>query len=286
MPVINTDAVLWYNVGQFGQLGYGVPNPSDDPGSLNPAILDLVHLTGRNLFHIMHHQDTDLRTPPSINTIRRVHKLYIRLGQILQSRAVPSGENDLETQHVQPAGEVFKVFPVPFFKVRNVFLKRWAEWIMIMLAEAMQHTENRKTMEISTNFAGQVGQYMTRVYTNLATELFGKTREEVRAPGFILSEAELISYNPSAFFTSTEMIDTVPHLGHVFTEDRLSVISDGIPVTSLPELQPWPTNLTSYYNANKSFRDANVDGVAISDPTTSGAPNAGGGPVIPPAPGP
>jgi hypothetical protein len=286
MPVVNTDAVLWYNVGQFGQLGYGVPNPSDDPGSLNPAIMDFVNLAGRNLFHVMHHEDADLRTPPSINTIRRIHKLYVRLGQILQSRAVPPGENNMESTHVQPAGEVFKVYPVPYFKVRSPFLKRWAELIMIMMSEAMQHTENRKSMEISTAFAGQVGQYMTRVYRNMATELFGKTRAEVQADGFILTEVELLAYDPSQFFTSTEMIDTVPHLGHVFTEDRLSVVSEGIPVTSLPDLQPWPTNLTSYYNANKAFRDANVDNAngdtSASSPAGSGTPAV----VIPPPPGP
>lgn len=286
MPVINTDAALWYNVGQFGQLGYAVPNPSDDAGSLNPGIVDLVNLAGRNLFHIMHHEDVDLRTPPSINTIRRVHKLYVRLGQILQSRAVPPGENNMETQHVQPAGEVFKVYPVPYFKVRSQFMKRWAEWIMIMMAEAMQHTENRKSIEISTNFAGQIGQYMVRVYRNLATELFGKTREEVQEEGFLLTEEELAAYDPSKFFTSTEMIDTVPHLGHVFTEDRLSVISEGIPVTSLPQLQPWPTNLTSYYQATKQTNDANVHGIDVDSPVDTEHPDAGGGPVIPPAPDP
>lgn len=287
MPVINTDAVLWYNVGQFGQIGYGVPNPSDDPGSLNPAILDFVHVAGRNLFHIMHHEDADLRTPPSINTLRRIHKLYVRLGQLLEAAAVPSGENNMETQHVQPAGEVFRVFPVPFFKVRNPYLKQWAQWIMIMMSEAMQHTENRKTIEISTRFAGQVGQYMTRVYREMAVKCFGKTRAEVQVQGFVLTEVELSAYDPSIWHTSTEMIDTVPHLGHVFTEDRLSVISDGVPVTSLPELTPWPTNLTSYYNASKSFRDANQDDANIEgDATASGAPSAGGGPVIPPPPGP
>jgi hypothetical protein len=286
MPVINTDAVLWYNVGQFGQLGYGVPNPSDDPGSLNPGILDLVRLAGRNLFYIMHHEDVDLTIPPSINTVRRLHKLYVRLAQILASRSVPPGELNMETKHVQPAGEIFLVYPIPFFKVRNAFLKRWAELIMMMIAEAMQHTENRKSMEISTAFAGQIGQYMHRVYMSMAAELFGKTREAVHAEGFILTEEELASYDPSKFFTSTEMIDTVPHLGHVFTEDRLSVISAGIPVTSLPELQPWPTNLTSYYNATKAFRDANADSIAIDDETTGAAPSPGGGPVIPPPPGP
>ena len=285
MPVINTDAVLWYNVGEFGDIGYGVPNPSDDPGSLNPAIIDFVNLAGRNLFHIMHHEDVDLRTPPSINTIRRIHKLYIRLGQILQSRAVPPNENNMETPHVQPAGEVFRVYPVPYFNVRNAFLKRWAELIMMMMSAAMQHTENRKSMEISTAFAGAVGQYMTRVYRNMAAELFGKTREEVHVAGFLLTEEDLLSYDPSQFFTSTEMVDTVPHLGNVFTEDRLSVISDGIPVTSLPELQPWPTNLTSYYSANKSFRTAGTDGNAAAG---SQAASGGGstGVVIPPPPQP
>lgn len=286
MPVINTDAVLWYDVGQFGQLGYGVPNPSDDPGSLNPAILDIVSLTGRNLFHIMHNEDADLRTPPSINTVRRIHKLYIRLAQILQSRAVPPGELNMEARHVQPAGEIFLVYPVPFFKVRSPFLRRWSQYIMMMMSEAMQHTENRKSMEISTDFAGTIGQYMTRVYSSMATELFGKTRDEVKVPGFVLTEEELSMYNPGEFFTSTEMIDTVPHLGHVFTEDRLSVLSEGIPVTSLPDLQPWPTNLTSYYNATKAFRDANSDANDASDETVSGHPSPGGGPVIPPPPGP
>ena len=286
MPVTNTDAVLWYNVGQFGELGYAVPNYSNDVGSLNPTIIDLTNLVGRNLFHIMHHEDADLTVPPSINTVRRVHKLYLRFGQLVTARAVPSGETNFETQHVQAAGEVFKVYPVPYFLVRNKFMRRWAELVLMMLAETMQHTENRKTMEISTTFAGQVGQYMQRLYHNLATDLFGKTREEIAVPGFILTEAELAAYDPSKFFTSTELIDTVPHLGHVFTEDRLSVLSAGVPVTSLPVLQPWPTNLTSFYNQENAYRPASADAVNVDDPTATAPASAGGGPVIPPAPGP
>ena len=91
MPITNTDAVLWYNVGEFGKAGYAVPNWSDDIGSLNPQILDWCYLVGRNLFHIMHHEDVDLRIPPSINTIKRIHKLYVRAGNILAGRAVPPG---------------------------------------------------------------------------------------------------------------------------------------------------------------------------------------------------
>ena len=61
--------------------------------------------------------------------------------------------------YARPAGEVFRVFPVPFFLVRNQFMRRWAEMILMSLAEAMQHTENRKSLEISTNFAGQVDNF-------------------------------------------------------------------------------------------------------------------------------
>lgn len=279
MPITNTDAVLWYNVGVFGEAGYAIPNWSDDVGSLNPQILDWTDLVGRNLFHIMHHEDADLRIPPSINTCKRVHKLYLRAANILAGRAVPSGVDNMEVHHARPAGEVFRVYPVPYFKVRNPFLRRWAGLVLVSLSEAMQHTENRKEMEISTSFAGQVGQYVKRVYTNMAIELFGKSQEEANVPGFALSDAELSGYNPAEFFTATEMVDTVPRLDRVFTEDRLANLSEGIPVTQMPaDIGPWPTNLTNFYQGVRT--DSTMSGGGTSYSSTSTAP------VIPPAPGP
>jgi hypothetical protein len=276
MPITNTDAILWYNVGVFGEAGYAVPNWSNDVGSLNPQILDWVDLVGRNLFTIMHHEDADPRIPPSINTCKRVHKLYLRGASILAGRAVPPGADNMEVLHARPAGEVFRVYPVPYFRVRNPFLRRWAGLMLVSLAEAMQHTENRKEMEISTSFAGLVGQYLKRVYTNMAIELFGKPREAAMADGFLLTDADLAAYNPGEFFTITEMVDTVPRLDRVFTEDRLEVLSEGIPVTQLPaDLAPWPTNLSNFYAGARSSGSATPSGGR----TTSG-------PIIPPAPGP
>lgn len=277
MPITNTDAVLWYNVGVFGDAGYAVPNWSNDIGSLNPQILDWVELVGRNLFHIMHHEDADLRIPPSINTTKRIHKLYIRAANILTGRAVPPGQDNMEVQHARPAGEVFRVYPVPFFKVRNPFLRRWSGLVLVSLAEAMQHTENRREMEISTSFAGSVGQYIRRVYSNMAIELFGKSREEAMADGFALTDADFAAYNPADFFTSTEMVDTVPRLDRVFTEDRLELLAEGLPVTELPaDLRPWPTNLTNLYS---NLRDGG------SGPAAAGR-GSSAIPIIPPAPGP
>jgi len=242
-----TDAVLWYDVGLYGKLGYGVPNASNDIGSLNPNIIDLTNLIGRNLFLVMHHEDTDLSSPPSVNTLLRIHQLYKRCAQIITARAIAPGTPNLETEHVTPAGEVFRVWPIPYFKVRNTFLKRSAGWIMILLGECFQHNENRKSIEISTTFGAMVGKYMDRVYRGMAMEMFGKTLAEASAPNFLLQPADFTAYNPSAYFTSTEMIDPVPALDNVLTEDRKAFLHMGIPLTELPKLKPYPTNLTNAY---------------------------------------
>lgn len=272
MPILNTDSPLWYNVGVFGEAGYAVPNWSNDPFTLNPQIADLVQVVGRNLFAMMHCEDTDLRVPPSINTLRRLHRLYVRFWQILNGRAIPYNVANMETVHASPSGQPFLVFPIPLFKVRNKYMKRWAEMILMSLTDAMQHTENRKSIEISTAFAGQVGQYMTRVYQNMAVEMFGKTAEEVRDPKFVLTEEDLATYDPSKYFTQTELVDTVSRFDFVFTEDRLELLAEGIPVTDLPDLKPWPMNIADYAAATRtdaSARNHNTD----SGNTGSGSSN-------------
>lgn len=46
-----SDAILWYNVGIFGDDGYAYPNPSNDFGSLNPNILEFTIMAGTELAH-------------------------------------------------------------------------------------------------------------------------------------------------------------------------------------------------------------------------------------------
>lgn len=281
--ITNTDAVLWYNVEKFGVAGYAVPNWSDDIGTLNPTIAELVRLAGQNMFTIMHHEDADLTVPPSVNTLVRVHKLYLRLASILSGRAIPPGQLNMETEHVRPAGEIFLVYPAPYFNVRNRYLYQWATWIHMMIAEMMQHTENRKEIEISTTFAGDVGQYARRVYVNMAVELFQKSKADAEKDGFMLTDADFASYNPAAFFTSVEMTDTVPRLDRVFTEDQLTFLRQGIPVTQLPAtVKPWPVNLTDAY---ASFRtDATLTTGGKENTTASAA--ASTAPIIPAPTGP
>jgi hypothetical protein len=130
-------------------------------------------------------------------------------------------------------------------------------------------------------FAGQVGQYIRRVYVNMAIELFGKPREAANADGFILTDADFSAYNPGDFFTQTEMVDTVPRLDRVFTEDRLELLAEGISVTQLPaSLSPWPTNLTNLYEGIRT--DATMSGGFA----TGGSSSPTAAPIIPAPPGP
>jgi hypothetical protein len=278
MPLTNTDAPLWYNVGVFGEAGYAVPNWGNDPGALNPTVIEYVDLAGRNLFALMHTEDADLRVPPSINTCKKVHRLYIRAVRLLMGRAVPYGQDNLEVAHQRPAGEIYRVYPVPFFKVRSPYMRRWCSLVLTSICDAMQHTEGRKEVEISPAFAAQVLQWLHRAYTNMAIELFNVDREVALAAGFELSDADFASYDPSKFFTPTELVDTVPRLDRVFTEDRLELLGEGIPVTELPALAPWPANLSDLYTSIRNDATVRPSGGAAG-----GTPNASSG--LPPIPG-
>lgn len=241
MPDFKSDQVLWYNVGVWGELGYAVPNFGDDPRTQNQTIQYLTAVMGRNLSAVMHHPDADLRVPPSINTLTRIHKLIVRARSILAGRAVPSGTPDFEAVHVQPGMVEHLIFPVPYFKVRSPFLKEYCGLLLNGLSEAMQHTENRKPYEISVNFSGLIGAYLQRIYRRMATELFGVSTADASKLDFTLTDAMLAAYNPSAYFTSTELIDRVPPIENVATEDDLSVLTDGIPASQLVGLARYPS---------------------------------------------
>jgi hypothetical protein len=271
MPLTNTDAPLWYNVGVFGEAGYAVPNWGNDPGALNPTVIEYVDLAGRNLFAMMHSEDADLRVPPSINTCKKVHRLYIRAVRLLMGRAVPYGEDNLEVAHQRPAGEIYRVYPIPFFKVRSPYMRRWAALVLTSICDAMQHTEGRKEVEISPAFASQILQWLHRAYTNMAIELFNVDRATALAAGFELSDADFAAYDPSKFFTPTELVDTVPRLDRVFTEDRLELLAEGIPVTELPAMGPWPANLSELYSTLRSDATVRPSGASGAAGATSGS---------------
>jgi len=240
--MFGTDQILWYNNGVWGELGYACPNFGDNATSLNSGIHYLVSVIGRNLTGIMHaNPDVDLRTPPTIKTLTRVHKLIVRARQIMGGRAVPPSTATMDAVHATPAQQVHLIYPVPYFKVRNPWIKEWCGLALTALGEAMQHTDNHRSFDFSTGFSGLVGQYLHRIYRLMASELFGVEPEKAKALDFILTNEDLAGYDPRKWFTSTEMVDTAAPPYRVPTEDDLRVLTDGIPATHLVGLAIYPT---------------------------------------------
>jgi len=242
---MKNDAFLWYNVGDWSGYGLAVPNFGDDQTSQNDTIRYFTDIIGRNLQGIMWHTDSRLATPPSINTLRRIHKLCVRARNLFAGRAVPSGTNNMESAHAIPSPEEFRVYPVPYFTVRNQWMKQYCGLILLSLTEAMQHSENARPLEISEAFAGQISQYIQRVYRTMAVELFQVPLDAANAADFTLTDEQLAAYNPAAWFTSTELVDTVPDLANWPTEDDLQLLTDGLPVSQLPVLGRYPAGTSS-----------------------------------------
>jgi len=267
MPTFQTDQILWYNNGVWGKLGFAVPNFGDDPSTINSTIHYLVAVIGRNIQAIMLHTDAGMTRPPSINTLTRVHKLVLRARSILAGRSVKPATLNMEPQHATPVPEVFTIYPTPYFQVRNAFLKEWGGLALMALTEAMQHTENARGYEVSTDFAGLVGQYVHRIYKLMATELFGVPAADAAALDFTLTAEQLASYDPGQFFTSTEMIDVVATIQEIPTEDDLSVLTAGIPATELVNLQPYP-NAPAFEDkeSGATAGATSTSGVSFADP--------------------
>lgn len=237
------DSLLWYNVPTWQDHGLAVPNFGNDPTTQNNNIYMLTQVVGRSMQQIMFHIDAAKYEPPSINTVTRLHKMCIRIRDILASRSVGTGTLKMESDHAKPAPEVFKVYPVPFFKVNNYWLKTYCHYALLALSDAMQMVENVDHFEISETFAYNFGKYFAKIYEQIAIELFQLDPEVVRAPGFTLSPEQLSGYDYNKWYTRSESIDTVPDFNDFRTEDGLKVLTDGIPVTLLPTLPNYPTNV-------------------------------------------
>jgi len=246
MPAITEDSVLWYNVpGTFEDAGLGVPNWGNDLGTFNTRIYQLVEMIQTHNQWLMFHRDSDLAAPPDIGLLRSIHKLYERVTVYLNKWAIPFNEEKFKPVHATPVGKIWKVYPTPYFFVNNTFLKDVSGHLLLLACELMQHTENVYGGDISLRIKEVCASYLNRIYTDMAAFHFGKTKEETSTPGFLLTEADFESYDPDAYYTDVERLATVPVFSNVFTEDQVKVLRQGILVTNLQDLTPYPDNVKS-----------------------------------------
>lgn len=237
-PKFDTDEVLWYNNGKFGQAGYAIPNPVGKTWTNNTVIYGLVQVVGRNLFELMHREDAKFYDAPHKQFWFDLHQLILTARKRLADRMRdPADSNGLVTKHVNPAPKVFLVYPVPFFgeRIRQPDIREYCELCLLMLSECMQHSDNERISYITPAFAGTIGKYLQEILALFATKYFAKTREQAYAADFKLVDMDFIDYAPSKVLTSVEMTEERPPVQWWPTENDLSQIR-GLPVNEALDL--------------------------------------------------
>ena len=263
-PQFESDEILWYSNGKWGQAGYAIPNPAGKTFTNNSVIFQLHSLVGRTMFDLMHRPDVKFFAPPHKQFWFDLHQLIVTGRKRLADRTrLPNDSNGLDVTHVTPAPQVFLTYPVPFFgeRIRQPDVREYCQLVLMMQSEMMQHSDNERSTYITPAFAAVAGKYMQEILALLATKYFGKTRVEAYAPDFAIPDADFATYDPTRWMTSVEMSEERPPLQWWPTENELSQIR-GLPVNeALLFAKRWPA--TALYNF--------ADGHVTVDPRTTGA---------------
>lgn len=254
LPVFDTDEILWYDNGKFGQAGYGLPNPGGKTWTNNSVIAGLFDIFGRNMFELAHREDARFYAPPHKQFWFDLHQLIVTARKRLNDRArSPADNNGLDVKHAAPNPQVFLVYPLPCFgeRVRQLDIREYIRISLLMMSEIMQHSDNEHPTYITPGFAALVSKYLQEILALFATKYFGKTRAQAYDPAFVLADADFQAYDPTKVLTSVELTEERPPLQWWPTENDLSQIR-GLPINeALILCKRWPqTNWLMQANGN------------------------------------
>lgn len=240
-----SDEPRWWNNGEFGRLGYAIPWWGQTPTTINGPIHRLVDVIGKNLLGVMTMTDARLERPPQRDCLLTVAKLCYRGRDILSGRVVKFSEAMFRGGHATPAKQPFVIHPVPYFQVKNPWLKEYDYLALMLLSEAMQHTNNEIPHEITEEFAGRMGEFLQRILVLLATELLDIPRAEAEAADFVIPESVWSTYNPLAKITTFESLDMPTALADIPAEEDLQLLKRGIPTVLIDpaHIAHWPVGL-------------------------------------------
>lgn len=278
-PQYNTDEVLWYDNGIWGDSGYAICNPMGKTLTSNEDIFDLHTTIGQVVFTLMHQADivAFTRPPTRVQWLYDIHQMCVvarrRLSQLTR---LPNDTNGLDVAHAQPAKRAFVVYPVPYFgeRIRNADVRKYATLSMLMLSEIMQHTDNDIVGYITPQFSGLIGKYVQEILAQVAMKFFGVARADAYKPDFALKDTDFAAYDPSKVMIGTELIDERPPDQWWPTTNDLSLIR-GLPIMDALKLaKRWPAG-PSFYSGDPSVfpgggsagSDANTSGVSQSSAT-------------------
>jgi hypothetical protein len=243
-PIFDTDEILHYNNGKWGEAGYACPNPGGKVWTTNSVIAEFVDIVGRNLFELAHREDVKFYAPPHKQFWYDVHQLIVTGRKRLNDRTRgPADNNGLVPQHAAPNPQVFLVYPLPYFgeRVRQLDVREYIRLGLMLLGEVMQNSDNERSTYITPAFAGQASKYLQEIMALFCTKYFGKTRAQAYAADFVLADADFQAYDPTKVLTSVELTEERPPVQWWPTENDLSQIR-GIPINeALMLCQRWPS---------------------------------------------
>jgi len=240
-----SDASLFYEIGIFGERGYGVPNFGKNATgeSLNVDIERFTSEGGLRISMIMHQSDAIRVDPPSFNVLREIVLFINRARTLLVGRAVGENEPRMQGEKVRSARIPLRVFPCPFFHVDNRLMHDFCQAGFSCLAELFQSTENSLDYDISDKLSEVALRYIRRFQRDLAMDYFGMSKEAAEAADLDLSK-HFDAYTPLIHgFVSAEAFDEVDTLSFPDATD-LGILAKGILIMDLPPLGPYPYGST------------------------------------------
>lgn len=243
-----SDEILWFKNGRWGDAGYGIPNCSGKTWTDNDTIFEVHNALGRTLFDLLHRSAVKFPEPPHASFFWDMHlALTIGRKRLLDRRLTKGQELTLDPKHVSATPKTFLVYPVPHFgmRVRQRDIAEYGRLGMTLLSEMMQHSANEEQYWIGEQFVTMSVGYINEILTLVATKYFGYTREEFRTAGFSIAPDRFTeaNYRPWEFVMPIERsTERQPQLWWP-TENDLSAIN-GIPITdAMLFAARWPQNI-------------------------------------------
>lgn len=231
-----SDAILFYNVGKWGERGYGHPHPGANTVTINSEISKFIRDGGRLVSVVMHRPDIYLTKAPSLNAIKEMVQFVNRARAVIASRSIPENEERPEMTNVQSPREPLVVFPCPYHNVVNPLMREFAKTAFMCMSELMQDGNNVFAYGIAEELAKRALSHVFEFQKNMATEyFFGLTPDLVNSPTLNLIE-HLDKYQPSKVgYIDAGQFDTPGAIEYSSPQpEDLGILRRGVIVSELP----------------------------------------------------
>ena len=245
-----SNEILWWNNGIWGEAGYAIPNDGGKPTSGNERLRKVVKFLGAELFNLMHKDDVKFSRPFNVAWLRAfVKALDIGMKRLGDAAVNWNQERSGDFEHSSNTPTPFLLYPVPYFgaRVRQEDALMWCGRTLQLLGEIMQHSDNDYDDDVTNLFVFPVQKKLLQMKREVGMFYFNKTREEVEADTWTITEADFASYNPATLFTERELMEErAPNFWWPNTND-------------LTPIQAIPANVAKLY-ADRFPTDVGFDG--------------------------